>query len=73
MLKQVLTLLYYSKTAELLCYNKCNHNYNTKKKHDLFNVITYYVKSGTRIAEQASICVYKADNFFFFMTDRFTR
>ncbi len=29
-------------------------------KCDRFNVITYYVKSGTRIAEQASICVYKA-------------
>ncbi len=28
--------------------------------HDLFNVITYYVKSGTRIAEQTSNCVYKA-------------
>ncbi len=27
-------------------------------KRDLFNVITYYVKSRTRIAEQASICVF---------------
>ncbi len=26
-------------------------------KRDLFNVITYYVKSGMHIAEQASICL----------------
>ncbi len=31
-----------------------------------FNVITYYVKSGTRIAEQANICVYKAYTFIVF-------
>ncbi len=35
-------------------------------KRDLFNVITYYVKSGTRIAEQARICVYNAHLFYFF-------
>ncbi len=32
-------------------------------KRDLLNVTTYYVKSETRIAEQASICVYKACTF----------
>ncbi len=32
-------------------------------KRDPFNVCTYYVKSGMRIAEQASICVYKAYTF----------
>ncbi len=38
---------------------------------DLFNVITYYVKSWTCIAEQskASICVYKAYTFLF-LNDR---
>ncbi len=39
-------------------------------KRDLFNVITYYMTSWTRIAEQASICVYKAYTFFFFLNDR---
>ncbi len=34
-----------------------------KFKRNLFNVITYYVKSGTRIAKQANICVYKAYTF----------
>ncbi len=34
-------------------------------KCDLLNVTTYYVKSGTRIAEQASICVYKACTFIY--------
>ncbi len=35
-------------------------------------VITYYVKSGTRIAEQASICVMHVV-FFLQMADRFAR
>ncbi len=30
----------------------------------------YYVKSGTRIAEQASICVYKADTTLISFNDR---
>ncbi len=37
-----------------------------EKKRDLFNIITYYVKSGTRVAEQARICVYKAYTFILF-------
>ncbi len=37
-------------------------------KRDLFNVITYHMKSWTHIAEQASICVYKT--YTFFLNDR---
>ncbi len=39
-------------------------------KRYIFNVITYYVKSGTRIAEQACICVYKAYTFIILFNDR---
>ncbi len=35
----------------------------------LFNVITYYMKSGTHIAEQVSICFYKAYTFQCFPQD----
>ncbi len=43
----------------------CKHRLCTSAyiKHDLFNVITHYVKSGRRIAEQASLFVYKAYTF----------
>ncbi len=34
-------------------------------KRDIFNVITYYVKSGMHIADQASICVFIKHIYFF--------
>ncbi len=46
----------------LFARSTCKHWLGTSAyiKRDLFNVIiTYYVKSGMRIAEQANICVYK--------------
>ncbi len=49
-------------------HSTCKHWLGTSAyaKHDLFNIITYYVKSGTHITEQASICVYKAYTFILF-------
>ncbi len=53
--------LFFLQTAFDLVFARstCKHWLGTSAyvKRDLFNVVTYYVKSGTHIAEQASFCV----------------